>query len=83
MACWWQAFPGCGDRLALEDVVYERRSRKTGCSWAGGDAYGRRHHGKPVPLARLSVQDTIPLEVDVLDADTSASSSPNAQTLRT
>ena len=39
-------------------------------------------NGKPVPLARLSVQDTIPLEVEVLDAETSGSSSPNAQTLR-
>ncbi len=71
------------DRMALEDVVYER-SLSQNRVFMGEEVTltVAVTNGKPVPLARLSVQDTIPLEVEVLDAETSGSSSPNSQTLR-
>ena len=71
------------DRVALEDVVYER-SLSQNRVFMGEEVTltVAVTNGKPVPLARLSVQDTIPLEVEVLDAETTGSSSPNSQTLR-
>ena len=71
------------DRMALEDVTYERTLSQNRV-FMGEEVTltVAVTNGKPVPLARLSVQDTIPLEVEVLDAETSGSSSPNSQTLR-
>ena len=71
------------NRVALEDVAYER-SLSQNRVFMGEEVTltVAVTNGKPVPLARLSALDTIPLEVEVLDAETSGSSSPNAQTLR-
>ena len=71
------------NRVSLEDVVYERTlSQNRVFMGEEVSLTVSLTNGKPVPLARLSVQDTIPLEVEVLGAEMSASASPNARTLR-
>ncbi len=71
------------NKLSLEEVSYERHVSQPRVFI--GDEVSLSvtlTNKKPIPLARVRVEDELPLEFQVTDADISPSANPHAQTLR-
>ena len=71
------------NRLALEEVFYERRlSQRRVFIGEEVKLSISLTNRKPIPLGKVSVEDEIPLSVTVSEADIVASPNPDTQTLR-
>ena len=70
-------------RVSLEDVSYERTLSHNRVFMGEEVSMSvSLTNRKPLPLARLEIQDDFPIEIEILGGEMSASASPNTHTLR-